>query len=330
VTSGGDRHPAVPRGLPRPGGRLAARHSRTILAGILLAVIFAGIGAAGLPAYQPGPWHADAGLIALAVEVVLAVLLLILRSIRQRSPQPGYPADRLRLVLHRTLRTTMGVVAALVVTGLVWPGLKTYYGNPAVLVPTFRSQPIPYIRHPFGGLSRAEIGIIGYSALALVLLLVAAGSVALLRRRRAALPAAEQAADETAKLRQAVDSGLQALQSVTDSRRAVFACYLAMETSLRTAGVARGVGETPDELLGRAVSSGLLRGGAARQLTALFSEARYSSHELPAAARDRAAQALAEIHGELSQPAAAAGTGGPSAAGAGPDGSGGALAGPES
>ena len=84
-----------------------------------------------------------------------------------------------------------------------------------------------------------------------------------------------------------MESGRSALRTVDDARAAIIACYLAMETSLAERGAARGVADTPGELLTRATESGLVRGTAAGRLTALFYEARFSSHPLgsPAAGR---------------------------------------------
>jgi hypothetical protein len=56
-------------------------------------------------------------------------------------------------------------------------------------------------------------------------------------------------------------------------------------------------------LLARATATGLLRGRAAGQLTGLFSEARFSSHDLPVTVKD-AAMALDEKSAELRRPAA--------------------------
>jgi hypothetical protein len=67
------------------------------------------------------------------------------------------------------------------------------------------------------------------------------------------------------------------------------------------------VADTPDELLARATASGLVHGSAAARLTALFYEARFSSHPLDRRQRDAAEQALDELAAALAetQPAAA-------------------------
>ena len=78
--------------------------------------------------------------------------------------------------------------------------------------------------------------------------------------------------------------------------------------------------DTPDELLARAVAAGTVRGPAASRLTALFYEARFSTHPLAAGQRAAASAALDELAGELAAAKEAAGsrdggTGGPAQAG---------------
>jgi hypothetical protein len=74
-----------------------------------------------------------------------------------------------------------------------------------------------------------------------------------------------------------------------------------METSLAERGAARTAADTPDELLARATTSGIVHGGAAGRLTALFYEARFSSHPLAAGQRDAAEQALDELARALAE-----------------------------
>ncbi|WP_246562410.1 DUF4129 domain-containing protein [Streptomyces roseirectus] len=101
--------------------------------------------------------------------------------------------------------------------------------------------------------------------------------------------------DGQERLAQAVDSGRRALLDGTDARAAVIACYAAMEQSLAGSGVTRRASDSPQDLLERAVADGLPTGEAAAALTALFREARYSTHPMDGGHRDRAASALAEI-----------------------------------
>lgn len=111
--------------------------------------------------------------------------------------------------------------------------------------------------------------------------------------------------DEQESLAQAVDSGRRALLDGDDARAAVIACYAAMETSLAASGMARRASDSPQDLLERASAGGLLTGAAPGALTALFREARYSTHPMDRGHRDRAAAALAEIAAQLDRRAAA-------------------------
>lgn len=104
--------------------------------------------------------------------------------------------------------------------------------------------------------------------------------------------------DEEERLADAVASGRRALLGGDDARAAVIACYAAMEESLAASGVARKASDSPQDLLRRATAGGLLTGTAAGQqaaLTALFREARYSTHPMDSSHRDRAAAALTGI-----------------------------------
>lgn len=102
-------------------------------------------------------------------------------------------------------------------------------------------------------------------------------------------------AEDSQDLREAVESGRSVLRTVEDARAAIIACYVAMEDSLAERGAARAAADTPDELLARATSRGIVRGTAAGRLTALFYKARFSSHPLDGGERDAAEQALDEL-----------------------------------
>jgi hypothetical protein len=133
-----------------------------------------------------------------------------------------------------------------------------------------------------------------YGLLIAALVAAAVASVwwaARLRRPAAAGPAGELAEDSEG-LRDAVAEGRAALAELDDARAAIIACYSAMERSLAERGTARAMADTPDELLDRAVAVGLVRGPAAGRLTALFYEARFSSHPLGPEQRDAARDAL--------------------------------------
>ena len=105
--------------------------------------------------------------------------------------------------------------------------------------------------------------------------------------------------DEPERLAQVVDDARRVLLEGTDARSAVIACYVAMEKSLADSGTARRASDTPQDLLERAVVGGEDARAAAAELTALFREARYSTHPMDDGHRDRAGAALAEIAHDL-------------------------------
>jgi hypothetical protein len=130
-------------------------------------------------------------------------------------------------------------------------------------------------------------------------------------------------AEDSEDLREAVEAGRSALRTIDDARVAIIACYLAMETHLAERGTARAIADTPDELLARARATGIVRGTAAARLTALFYEARFSSHPLDHRQRDAAEQALDELAAALAEAETVkAGTGGARIGGAGTGGAG--------
>jgi hypothetical protein len=140
----------------------------------------------------------------------------------------------------------------------------------------------------------------GLVAAVLVAAIVAV-TVRLLRanRRQLLVEPAPPAEDVGAALQEAIMWGQRAFLGLDDARSAIIACYSAMEQSLARAGTARSPAETPDELLGRAAGTLPVSSNAARRLTSLFYEARFSSHPLSNVQRAVAESALAELASEL-------------------------------
>jgi hypothetical protein len=278
----------------------SARYARPVLAGLLLVVVLAGVRAARPADTGTGPWHRDVLPLVVALELVLAALLIALWLVGRRRPKPGYPAGVLRAGLLRAI--PIGMVTVVVLAALSHlqprPSHRTQTTPPAA----------PKLATPRGLKSAAAqnteaVTYFLYALLALLLLVAIVACVVILLRRVPAGPAGDAVlpVDDDESLREAIESGRRALRTFDDAQAAIIACYVAMEASLASAGTARGAAETPDELLERASRSGLLRGGAAGRLTALFYEARYSSHALPASAREEAAEALDAISAELAR-----------------------------
>jgi hypothetical protein len=90
-----------------------------------------------------------------------------------------------------------------------------------------------------------------------------------------------------------VDDVIADLEAETDPRRAIINAYVRMERALDAAGLGRREPEAPREYVARV--GGALRGDerAARRLTALYEEARFSAHAVDEAMR---AEAVAALH----------------------------------
>src|SRR5262245_8059699 len=286
--------------------------SRTVLAVLLILLTIAGIRAAS-PAVG-AHFAATPVLIATgcALEAVLAGLLIALRrGLRPAAgPHPATlgpaagPAARLRPMLSRAIQMLLVVVPLATLIGIIvrshWHlrlrGRRGLAEHGAGRTHKFR----------FGGHHLVVLGANPrYVIIALLMAAIIIAAILIWRRRRRWSRAGRfdiPADDDTstpADLARAVDSGRLALHELDDARTAIIRCYLAMEESLAEAGAARAAAETPDELLSRAFDAGLVPDLPARRLTALFYEARFSTHPMPLVRRDEAEQALAELAAAL-------------------------------
>jgi Domain of unknown function (DUF4129) len=271
------------------------------VAGLLVIVVLAGVRAARPAVAGTGPWHQDVLPLAGAFESVLALLLIALWLIARRRPKPGYPAGVLRAGLLRVI--LLGMTAVAILAGL--SRLQLHPRHAARSGRQFQPRPpAPGVVQKAAAQNPPSLAYISYALLALLLIIAVVACMLIIRRLPRPGPAAEVVAlpeDDDAAVRDAIESGRRALRSFDDAQAAIIACYVAMEASLASAGTARDAAETPGELLARAVGSGLLHGTVAGRLTALFYEARYSSHALPPTARHEAVQALDAISAELAR-----------------------------
>ncbi len=302
-------------GEPRTNHRAAtdagqtglARHGLPALGGLLLIAVFIGI-AASTPAAATdgGPWYSHGWLDAAGLEIALAVLLAVVWTLDKRSPRHGYPAVALRRILKTVITAAMLAVGALMIVILLLhyhPHFNDKTACKAGASSCAGKQKQTNKQLHLGHAGRLNLPWLPYLLLALLIAILAVAIFMIaVRRRQARWPAdyAGEFADEGEDLQRAVESGRLALRTVDDARAAIIACYRAMEESLAGAGAARAAAETPDELLARAAAAGLVHGAAASRLTALFYEARYSTHALPRGARDSAMRALDEISADLS------------------------------
>jgi Domain of unknown function (DUF4129) len=285
--------------------------SRAALAVLLLLLTIAGVGVAG-PAISTRtaalPVVIGTGF---AMEAVLAVLLFALRwragrtaTANQAAAASQGPAARLRMILTGVI--VIGLIA--IPAGMLLAAITrlrplrrlekrraVHTGRPSRLRLGHRA-------HATGTVFPVQYVLIGLLVVAIVV-----AAILIWRRRRAwardriDVPP-EDEADTPAELARAVDSGRVALREVDDARAAIIACYVAMEESLAEAGAARAAAETPDELLGRAGAARLVDAAPAGRLTALFYEARFSTHPMARARRHDAERALAQLASSLTPP----------------------------
>jgi len=290
--------------------------ARLVPLALLVVLAVAGLrGVVPAPRWD-GPLRAYGVAIGLALEVLLAVLLVItLRrdhaARRAAAKRPHAQSDlddeieapaALRFVLRWLIPAGMVAIGAVLISNLH----LHWFTVPRRSLLRLPKRPLPYGRGKGlqgTGTLNVPIGALLYGlliALLIAALVISIWWAARLRRAAPVVPAEGDIAEDSAGLRDAVESGRAALAAnIDDARAAIIACYLAMEDSLALRGTARAVADTPDELLARAVSSGLVRGGAARWLTALFYEARFSSHPLGRQQREAATLALDELADEL-------------------------------
>jgi hypothetical protein len=286
----------------RPG---AAGRARLAIIVVLTLAVILGVRAVPRVRWQPGhgPAHNEGFVIAVALELVLATLQFLLLRLRKRDPHPGWLAEQLRawlIVLIPCLLVAVGIAMLTLIPDHPHTGLKPQVVKPSRLprVPGRSLSPRG------GGIQDWVVQLITYTILTLLAVAVIVAVVMLARRLRRTATVRPLAPDDAAIVRRAVEAGRSALAGVSDARLAIIACYLAMERSLDQAGAARGPAETADELLARATTAGLLHGEPPSRLTALFSAARYSSHDVPDGARTEALQAIEEILADLSDAAA--------------------------
>jgi hypothetical protein len=287
--------------------------ARLLPPALLVVLVMAGLrGTAASPRWN-GPLKADGVAIGLALEAVFGVLLVITMrrdgaAMRAARDRPFSEADdeisvpaALRFVLRWVLAAGMAAVAGVLIVSLHLHFFSKPGQRSGSAAPSFRPRPGPPASRGGGTAFHIPLGPILYSLLVLALVVAVVLSIWWSARlRRPAPPGRIEGDTGSEELREAVESGRAALASLSDARAAIIACYLAMERSLAERGTARGTADTPDELLARAVTAGLVRGAAARRLTALFYEARFSSHPLGREQRDAASQALDELAAELS------------------------------
>jgi hypothetical protein len=133
---------------------------------------------------------------------------------------------------------------------------------------------------------------------ALIGLVVAAGVAYVISGRRAR-PARDPRVELAQDLAGALDEALDDLRSEADPRRAIIAAYARLERVLAANGIARHSFETSDEYLVRVLQDLELRPDAIARLTELFTQAKFSHHDVDSTMKESAIEALGQVRGEL-------------------------------
>jgi hypothetical protein len=301
-------------GMPDGGPRTAPGQpwAQVVPLALLILLGLAGLRGAAIAPRWNGPLRHDGVVIGLTLEVILGILLAATVQRRAKALRTaladGVPVSgevaKLRAVLIFLLAAGMIAAAVGIIVSLhlrvspVPPPTSPFSARPR---PSLTLKPRPGSQGAAG--FHVPLAAILYGLLIVALVVAVVLSIWWSRRFRLS-PRGRHTdfiAEDPEDLREAVESGRSALRTVDDARAAIIACYVAMERSLAERGTARAVADTPDELLARATASGLVHGTAAARLTALFYEARFSSHPLGRAQRDAAERALDELAAALAR-----------------------------
>jgi Domain of unknown function (DUF4129) len=295
----------IPRGwLGVPGGRVARLATAVVL--LVLAVLGSAarevthLSTAGmLAAARPVTAIAGVAVVTAGCLVLAGVLVMLTRRRRRRRKgEFSGAAERVGPWWARALALlTALALLALLATALVMTFRGRHSGRLPGLAPAPVVPVVPHLRSPAPSSGMTGTAVLLLAAVA-ALTVVAVVMLWQRYRRRAAVAPHGQVA-ERSQLAVAVAAGTTALGGTDGAREAIIACYAAMEHTLAVAGSPRRVADTPEELLHRAVGGGIIRTPAARRLTALFREARFSPHELADAQQQAARAALDDISRDL-------------------------------
>ena len=247
---------------------------------------------------DPVTFVAGAAFVAAACLVLAGVLALLLR--RRRRPDDGF-ARVLEPVAPWWVRALVTLAALALIALPVAAIVAALRGRRGQRVaPLLPVRPVvPRLTGPVASPGQAGAAfLLGAVAAVLAVAVLVVAALWLRHRRRAGAAPRGQAAAPS-PLAAAVAAGTAALGATAGAREAIIACYAAMEASLATAGSPRRAADTPEELLNRAEGDGIIRTPAARRLTALFREARFSPHRLADAQRRAAMAALDDIGRDL-------------------------------
>ena len=129
-------------------------------------------------------------------------------------------------------------------------------------------------------------------------LVLLGGAWMYVQRRRSFVPREGDGTLEDEMLA-AIETTIDDLRRERDARKAVIAAYAQMERTLTSHGLSRHRAEAPLEYLARVLRELHVRETAVGTLTRLFEYAKFSSHEIDAAMKDEAIEALLAVREDL-------------------------------
>ena len=253
--------------------------------------------ASGVVAGATGQAFADITGAVTGASVVASIVLFVLvgryrRQRRRKNQSAGTPMPWwARMVAVLLALAVIGGPIVLVIRA--WYGRRRGVARPVVL---------PALGHAGRGLgSNTSSGWALFAGMAFAAAALIIAALWVRRQRRGHDWTGDSPAEPESKtsLQDALSAGTAALRDETDPRGAIIACYAAMEGSLAGAGAAPAVSDTPDEVLARAASGGLIRSAAAGELTGLFRQARYGHRDMAEGERAAAQGALTRLQADL-------------------------------
>jgi hypothetical protein len=189
-----------------------------------------------------------------------------------------------------------------------------FFGLLAVLVSAFwrwhpRGFDVIDEERPFGGPGKLATTTdtplkpyepsVSWLPIAAVVVLVVAAAIAYVVSARRSRPARDPRTVLAEDLASALDDALDDLRAETDPRRAIIAAYARLERVLSANGIARHASETSDEYLARVLHDLELRPEAIGRLTELYTQAKFSHHDVDSTMKDSAIEALEQVRNEL-------------------------------
>lgn len=261
-------------------------------------------------------------LLTVSIVILLAGVIASQHRLPLAMPEPERADERKQ---WRLGRVGLAVLGALALLGVLFAAVTAIYfigagrpseparpATPATTTGAAPEQrpPPPAEREPRSAeLTGTALVLAGIAAAGLVTVAMSGLVVVAVSSRRkpvpAQAPAVAQAPTVTDSLARAAEMGLAAMNAPgQDPRTAIIACYVAMERGLASDRAAAPLAsDTPMEVLARAFERGALHDASARELVALFEEARFSPHAMLEWQRMRAEQllriVLADLQGEV-------------------------------